>query len=52
MSAPMPSRTKELQAISRQNSDMCHPRCVYKLIGGGIESITQQVYLIMFIRGR
>jgi len=30
---------------------MCHPRCVYKLIGEGIKSITQQVYLMMFIRG-
>ena len=28
---------------------MCHPRCVYKLIGGGIKSITQQVYLMLFI---
>ena len=31
-------------------SEMCHPRCVYKLIGGGIKSITQ-VYLMMFITG-
>ena len=33
------------------NSETCHPRCVYKLIDGGIKSITQQVYIIMFIRG-
>ena len=33
------------------NSEMCHTRCVYKLIGGGVKSITQQVYLMMFIRG-
>jgi len=32
-------------------SEMCHPRCVYKFIGGGIKSITQQVYLMMFITG-
>jgi len=24
-------------------SEMRHPRCVYKLIGGGIKSVTQQV---------
>ena len=43
-----------IQQLSKyyiKNSEMCHPRCVYKLIGGGIKSITQQVYLIMFIRG-
>ena len=22
------------------NSEMCHPRCVYKLIGSGIKSVT------------
>ena len=32
-------------------SEMCHRRCVDKLIGRGIKSITQQVYLLMFIRG-
>jgi len=31
--------------------EMCHPRCVYKLLGRGIKSITQQVYLVMFSRG-
>ena len=43
-----------LTSICRQHfliSEMCHPRCVYQLIGGGIMSITQQVYLMMFIRG-
>ena len=33
------------------NSEMCHPRCVYKSIGRDIKSITQQVYLMTFIRG-
>ena len=37
--------------LIKSYSEMCHPRCVYKLIGGGIRSITQQVYLMMFIRG-
>ena len=38
-----------MQKLGR-NSEMCHPRCVYKLIGGGVKSITQQVYMMMFIR--
>ena len=40
-----------LQLHYVHNSEMCRPCCVYKVIGGGIKSITQQVYLMMFIRG-
>ena len=40
-----------LQNSQLSDSEMCHPRCVYKLIGGSIQSITQQVYLMMFITG-
>ena len=43
--------TLGLLLLRMRIAEMCHPRCVYKLIGGGIKSITQQVYLMMFIRG-
>jgi hypothetical protein len=40
-----------IHKILLSNSEMCHHRCVYKLIGRGTKSITQQVHLMMFIRG-